>query len=102
MILPKRRQVRRDLVQLLRSAISDAEARHNLVEDQQRAFAAGNFTQEFQVARLRRNAAHVADDRFYNDAGNLSLEPVEGRFDSLGIVVGQRQGELHEFFRHAG
>ena len=91
MILPSVVRSGRDLVQLLRTAEGDAEAGHDLVEDQQRAFAAGDLAQEFQVARLRQNAAHVADDGLDDDAGDLRLELVEGCFDGLGIVEGQRQ-----------
>ena len=57
--LAEHRQVGQDAVPLLRAAAGDAEAGDHLVEDQQRARDVAEPAQRLEVARLRRDDAHV-------------------------------------------
>ena len=64
-------QVGFDLVELLCAAEGDAEAGHDLVEDQDDAVLIADLTQPFEETRLRRHAAHVPRHRLNDDAGDL-------------------------------
>jgi hypothetical protein len=65
-------EVRGDAVAGVRAAEGDAKARHDLVEDQQRAVLAAQRAQPLEVARSRRDAAHVAGDRLDDDRRDLA------------------------------
>ena len=79
-------------VELLCTAVADAEARHYLVKDQQTSLALGQGANRLEVAGLGRNATHVAHDRLDDDAGNLALEVCKSLFQRGNIVVGQAPG----------
>jgi hypothetical protein len=67
----QRGQVRLDIIERLRAALVDAEARHDFVEDKQAAFARSNCTQSFKKPWQRRDNTHVPGDWFDNDGCNL-------------------------------
>ena len=70
--LAERREVGPDAVELLRAALRDAEAGHDLVEDQHRAVPRAFLAQRLEETRHRRDAVHVARDRFDDHAGDLA------------------------------
>ena len=96
--LSHRGQVGLDGIEFLRAAKGEAETRHDLVEDQKRAVVRSDRSHRFQIAARGGNASHVADHRLDDHAGNLLFEFLKGLFERVGVVVGQRQGELGEFF----
>jgi hypothetical protein len=55
----------------------------------------------FEVAGRGRDAAHVADHRLDDDAGDLVGMRGEGGLDCGEIVEGQREGEVDDLLRHA-
>ena len=61
----------------------------------------GDATQGFEVSASGRNASHVADYRFDDHGGDLVSEFLEGMFEGVGVVEGQRESELGEFLRNA-
>jgi hypothetical protein len=100
--LAEHRQVRRDPVALLGSAVGDAEARHHLVEHQQGAAVVARLAQALEEPVGGRDTAHVAGDGLDDDAGELVAVPLDHGAHAREIVerrsqrVGGRRG------RHAG
>ena len=86
----------------LRATVTQTKAGHDLIENQQRFCARGNFAQGLQITRRRRHAAHVAHHRLDNHTGNLSGKFFKGQLHSGKIVVGQRESELGHLFGNAG
>ena len=76
----------------------DAEAGHHFVEDQQRAVFRRQLTQRLQEIRRRADEAHVADDRFQNDAGDLVAVFCKGRGQIGDVVIAKTE----RVFRRAG
>ena len=95
-------QIRFDAEKFLGSAVGDAEAGDDFVEDEQRAFFAGDFPQAFQKARVRRHDAHVPGHRFDDDAGDFAFIFGEQRLHRFEVVVGGDEGVLRGALRHAG
>ena len=75
--LAERGEVRLDAVELLRAALRDAEAGHDLVEDQDRAVLRAFLAQGLEEARHRRDAVHVAGDRLDDDARDVRADLAE-------------------------
>ena len=73
------------------SAVTDPEAGHHFVEDQQGAVFFGEFAQPFQEAWLRRDEARIADDGLQDDAGDRSGVFGEQLLHRLKVVVRGRQ-----------
>ena len=96
------REVGADLGELLHAAEGDAEAGHNFVEDEERAFAGGDVAEGLEVAGLGQDAAHVSGDGFDDDAGDFVFVGGEGGFNGGGVVVGQGEGELGDLVGDAG
>src|SRR5207244_1262324 len=69
--LAERGEVGRDVEALLRAAEGEAEAGHDLVEDEERAVVLRDLAQEPQVASGGRDTAHIADYRLDDDAGDV-------------------------------
>ena len=69
--LAQHRQVRDDVVALLRTAARDAEARHDLVEHEQRAARVARVAQALEEPGRRRDATHVARDGLDDHAREL-------------------------------
>ena len=63
--------------------------------------ARGDLAQRLKISGRGKHAAHVADNRLDDDAGNLVLELGEGGCDAVDIVVRQGERELDKLFRHA-
>ena len=83
MILPSVVRSGSDAQQRLRPAVGHAEAGHHFVEDQQRAVLVGHLPQRLAELGRRRDAAHVADDRLDDHAGDLRAVLGKGVFDGL-------------------
>jgi len=85
--LAQRGQVRPDPIHLLRPARGQAEARHDLVEDQDRAVLVTERAQILQEPRQRRDTSHVAGHRLDNDGRHLSRVSLQQGADRAGVVV---------------
>ena len=92
--LAQGRQVGRDSVPSLGTAVGDPEAGHDLVEDEHRAVLLGQLAEGLEVAGPGRDQAHVAGDRLEQDRGDLPAVMVEEVGDSRGIVERAEQGIL--------
>src|SRR5690606_28673989 len=68
--LPQRRQIGLDAESRLRTAVRDAEAGHDFVEDQQGAMLARDRANALEEAGRRWDEAAVADHRLDDDAGD--------------------------------
>ena len=55
-----------------------------------------------KIALARRHAAHIADNRLHNHAGNFILEFVKSFLHRLFVVERQRQREFGLLIQHAG
>ena len=79
------------LQQLLGAAVGQPEAGHHFVVDQQGAvlFASGGAVRSGTPATAR--PAHVADDRFEDDAGDLVAVRLERSAQACDVVVAQHQ-----------
>ncbi|CFO07559.1 Uncharacterised protein [Bordetella pertussis] len=100
--LGQRGQVRTHAGQALHALRSDAETRHDLVEDQHRAVAGAQFAQAGQEAFGRLDQVHVAGHRLDDHAGDLGAVLAERGVDHGQVVEFQGQGVRDEFRRHAG
>ena len=65
--------VGRDAIDFGRASGRQPEAGHDFVEDEQRAVCGAGGFQAFQESGLRRDAPHVAGDRFHDDRGDLTV-----------------------------
>jgi len=90
----ERDQVCIEAVEFERSAEGNAEAGHDLIDDEQGAFAEGERAQGGEVARSGRDAAGVADDGLDDDSGDGTGVGVKGGFDGGDVVVRQGVGEM--------
>ena len=81
-----------DVVELLGPAEGDAEAGHDLVEEEESAVGCGDFAKAFEVARVRRDGAGVSDDGFDDDAGDVVWTGGEDCGDGVEVVEGQGEG----------
>ena len=87
---------------LLRAAVGEAETGDDFIEEQQGAVLLRDLAQTFQKTFLRQDAAHVADHRLDDDGGDFASLLGKDLFECVEVVVGQREGEADELFRHAG
>src|SRR2546423_7827863 len=94
--LAERGDVRTHVVKLLRAAACEAKASHHLIEDEKRAVPCRYLTHLLQVAFVRRDAAHVADDRLDDDGGNVRAVLNESLFELGCIVEGNCNGVLRD------
>ncbi|CAI8373258.1 MAG: Uncharacterised protein [Cyanobium sp. ARS6] len=60
-------EIRGDTEMRLGAAVTDAEARHHFVEDEQSSVLLGEFAQTLEEPRLRLDESCVANDGFKND-----------------------------------
>ena len=89
---PERRDVRHHAVVLLRPAVREAEARHDLVEDER------NAVPPRDVAQPLRNCAVGHDDaliRLEDDGGEIVVIRGDQRFGRREVVV---RSDQHRFF----
>ena len=75
----------------MRTAGSHTESGHHLVEDEDDAVLVADGAELFQKARLGRNAAHVACNRLYDDAGHLVFVRLGQFAYVIGIVVARQE-----------
>ena len=85
--LPEDGQVRRHPVELLGSSARDAEARDDLVEDEQGARGVAERAQRLEEARRRRHDAHVPGDRLDDDRGEAFAVALDRSRRRIGVVV---------------
>ncbi len=81
--LAQRAEVGRDAVVFLRAAVGEAEAGHDLVEDQRNAVLLRDLPQPLQEARLGRQQAL---ERLDDHAGQLVLVLLDQALDHLEVV----------------
>ena len=91
--LAEGREVGADALAFLDPAGCDAEAGHDLIEDQHAAVARGQLAQAGEKSRPRQHEAHVADVRLDDDRrdlvavrGERGARPRRGRCTSTTIV----------------
>ena len=89
-------------VQALRTAERHAEARHHLVQDQQRAVLRAQFTAASHEWHAGAHEIHVPGDRLDDHAGQVGAVQRERVLELLHVVVFQDDRVLHHFGRHAG
>jgi hypothetical protein len=99
--LPEDRQVRTDVVELLRTAPRDAEAGDHLVEDQQRSGSVAQPAQRGEEAALGRNDPHVPRDRLHDDRGKTFAVACNRLGDRVDVVVRRDDRVLGDPRRHA-
>ena len=99
--LPQRHQVGIECVELAGAAERDAEAGHDFVDDQQRAVMRGELAQSCEISLRRNDAAGVSHDGLDDDGGDRVGMRGKRGFHGGKIVVGQRQRQLCNLFRHA-
>src|SRR5690606_2854086 len=92
--LPPRRQMGPDAESRLRTAVRDAEAGHDFVEDQQGAMLARDRANALEEAGRRWDEAAVADHRLDDDAGDALPLRLEQCAQCVGVVVGNGAREL--------
>ena len=85
----------------LRAARRKAEARDDLVKDQEAAVLVAQVAQALQKAVLRRHNAHVRRDRLDDHRRDLSRVGVQQALDRGEIVVLRHQGILRRAAGHA-
>src|SRR5579872_6345056 len=95
--LPHRRQVRPNVIELLRSAKRDPKSGHHFIEDQHRILPLGNEPKRYQIIVSRRNTSHVPHHRLHDHARDLVLEFLKRILHRLDVIEWQRQRELYEF-----
>src|SRR5260370_23547926 len=98
----ERRDVWLYAVNRLRPPKRDAEAGHDLVEDQQRAALVADLPQTLQESLRRRDTAHVAGDRLDDDGGDVVAMLVHRVRDGIEMGIGNADRELRDIFRPAG
>ena len=86
-------EVRGDAADFLIAAAGDAEAGHDLVEDEERAVGGGEGADEFEVAGFGEEEPGVGGNGFDDDGGDLVTGGGEEGFDGFGVVVGEDGGE---------
>ena len=87
-----RRQVGSDPEEALRAVLVHAEARHDLVEAEQRAIALAELLQALEEAPVGLDEARVADDGLEDDPGDLALVGLEDLRGPLQVVVVADEG----------
>mmetsp|Transcript_27728 Transcript_27728/g.85715 ORF Transcript_27728/g.85715 Transcript_27728/m.85715 type:complete len:405 (-) Transcript_27728:166-1380(-) len=97
--LAHRRHVGRHAEVLLRAAVVDAEARHDLVEDQQRAVLRRERAEALEELLRRRDEARVAHDGLEHDGG--ALVRLEELLDGGEVVVLRDERARRRAGRHA-
>mmetsp|Transcript_10242 Transcript_10242/g.33786 ORF Transcript_10242/g.33786 Transcript_10242/m.33786 type:complete len:231 (-) Transcript_10242:480-1172(-) len=90
--LAEGRQVGLDAPVLLRAAVRDAEARHDLIKHENRAVLGAELAQTGEELLVGHDEAGVADDALQNHAGHLALVGLEERLDRGEVVVSGHQG----------
>ncbi len=100
--LAHRGEVRRDAVELLRSAGSDAEAGHHLVEDEERVISGAEFAQPTEITWQR--AEHSPYCRRRARRSPPRSDPrVHGKLlDRFDAIEGEGYRGVAETFGHAG
>ena len=78
-----------DLLQLLHAATGEAEAGHDLVEDEQGIVGGGYLADVLEVPGIGLDEADVADVRLEDDAGDLAGVGREGGIERGGVVEGK-------------
>jgi len=94
--------VRIDAIALDRTAWRDSETGHHLVEQKQRAMAAGDLAKSVEETIDRLDHAHVAGDRLDDHPGDFVAVGVEERLDAAEVVVARHQGVLRRAAGNAG
>ena len=89
-------EIGRDAVIFLGAAIGEAEAGHDLVEDQRNAVLGRHLAQRLQEARLGRDQAL---ERLDDDAGQLVLLLLDQALDHLDVVEGRDQHLVRDGLR---
>ena len=84
--LPEGGQVAGDAVERLASARMEAKAGHRLVDDQERAVLVAQAPHLLEIARPRRDHAHVRHDRLCDDRRHPSAVAVEAVGQERGVV----------------
>ena len=86
----------------LGTAEGDAEAGHDLVEDEDGAMLRAEGAEPFEEARLREDATHVAGHWLDDDGGELTAKAVEERSRCIEVVEGRRERLQRDLREHAG
>src|SRR5438067_1926068 len=88
-------------VELFRAAVSHAETCHHFVKNQYCVFTFSDSAKGCEIPAIRRNAAHVADNRLDNHTSNLMAVFAEGLFQDFGVIERKRNGELADFLEYS-
>ena len=88
--------------QLLHAAAGEAEAGHDLVEDEQGAVLCGDLADILKVAGVGLDEADIAAIGLDDDAGNLARVRGEGRVERRDVVIGEDDRLLRERGGDAG
>jgi hypothetical protein len=86
----------------LSASARNAKPRHHLVKNQQRAVLPRDFTEEFQVSRLRHVQSGVAGHGLQNNRSDLTRIGVERRFNFLAVVERHHDRVLRKCRGHSG
>ncbi len=92
--LAERGEIGVDAVHALRAAVRDAEARDDLVEEQERAVLQGDLAQSLEESVGRGHDAHVRGDGLDGDERDLAPALGEHRTNRAEVVVRDRQRVL--------
>ncbi len=94
--LPERGEVWLYAVETLCPMKSKTEARHDLVQYQQRTAPGALLAQRLKETRRRRDAVHIARDGLHDDTGDLVAVFGECLAHTLDIVVGKCHGVISQ------
>ncbi len=103
--LRERDHVRLDAEALGRAARGDAEARLDLVEDQDDAVTLGDLAHRLEVARLGEHDPEVHHRRLHDHAGGLAVlgdQGLDAALGRLGVVERHGDREVDDGLRDAG
>lgn len=87
---------------LLRSAGSEAEPRHDLIENEDGSILGAEFTESLQKARVREIEAGVGGDRFEDDGGEFATVVCKEGAEGFCVVEREGRGECCEGGGDAG
>ncbi len=86
-------EVRGDACEFLDAAFGDAEAGHDLVEDEKGTVFGGEGAEEFEEARFGKVEAGVGGEGFHDDGGDFGAGGLEEGSEGGGVVEGEGGGE---------
>jgi len=88
--------------EFLDAALGEAEAGHDLVEDEEGAVFGGEVAEELEVSGLGEDEAGVGGVGLDDDGGDLVSHGGEGFLETFDVVVGEDDGFVGEGFGDAG